>query len=93
MAGDLPHNGNFSVLVSMFQEDLEILLKGNSILRHTEGRKIDRDGTLKPRNLRSLELLTTSHHLTPQSADVILGRAETMKLFAIYLTYILDYFH
>ena len=35
------------------------------------------------------------HHAicTPRTADVILFRAETIKSFAIYLAYMLDYFH
>ena len=39
------------------------------------------------------ELFSSSHHLTPRSADVILVQDETIKSLAIYFSYFLDYFH
>ena len=46
---------------------------------------ISRDEVEKLR-LAIWELFSSSHHLAPQSADVILAWAETIKSFAIYLT-------
>ena len=48
-----------------------------------------------PEILEIMALFSSSHHLTPQSADLILVRAETIKSLAVYLTfmYMLDYFH
>ena len=48
-----------------------------------------------PEILEIMALFSSSHHLTPRSADLILVRAETIKSFAIYLTYMymLAYFH
>ena len=47
-----------------------------------------------PGILEIMALFSSSHHVTPRSAaDVILVRFENIKSFAIYLTYMLDYFH
>ena len=48
-----------------------------------------------PEILEIIALFSSSHHLTPRSADVILFRAETIKSLAVYITYMymLDYFH
>jgi len=48
-----------------------------------------------PETLEIMALFSSSHHLTPKSTDVVLVRAETIKSFAVYFTYMymLDYFH
>ena len=48
--------------------------------------------TFHMRILEIQELFSSSHHLTPQSADVILVQAETIKSFTIFFTYVLDYY-
>ena len=45
-----------------------------------------------PEILEIMALFPSSHDLTPRSADFILIPAETIKSFAIYLAYTLDYF-
>ena len=48
-----------------------------------------------PEILEIMALFSSSHHLTPRSADVILVRAESIKSLGVYFTYMyrLDYFH
>jgi len=46
-----------------------------------------------PEIFEIMALFSSSHHLTPKSADVTLVLAETLKSLAVYLTYMymLDY--
>ena len=46
-----------------------------------------------PEILEIMALFSSSHYLTPCSADVNLVRTETLKSFAIYHPYMVDYFH
>jgi len=41
-----------------------------------------------PEILEIMALFSSSRHLTPQSADVILFRAETIKSLAVYLIHV-----